>query len=410
MTKKILLLLLIVSQAIFSQSRTCGMEQKMHELQFNPLLKNKYKEHLRLKELAENAAFNKNAQAPQATFFIPVAVHFPTGNNANRACLVALAQNQIAILNNDFRGTNSDISLWNNVSQYFPGVNTGSFDVQFVLATQNHPAGTDANLVNGQPCVTIGYNFGQGSDWDSNFAGYMNFVCKNLAGGVLGYAYLGSGPGNGAAVFIDNNAFGSTSSCTGFIPGAPYNKGRTLTHELGHYLNLYHIWENDDEYSCANDFVSDTPLHDTANEGCPPAGHTSLCAGNNVEMTMNYMDYTNDACMYMLTAGQVTRMNNHFNNIKNNFNQTKLSLQDITVKSFKIYPNPNEGNFTIDFKSLTENANIEIFDITGRKVFSKNIQDAVLNYEISLENTNAGLYLVQIKDNFGTQVEKILVR
>jgi hypothetical protein len=64
----------------------------------------------------------------------------------------------------------------------------------------------------------------------------------------------------------------------------------------------------------------------------------------------------------------------------------------------------------INFKSLSENANIEIFDITGRKVFSKNIQEAVLNYEISLENANTGIYLVQIKDNFGTQVEKILVK
>ncbi|MFY7812119.1 MAG: M43 family zinc metalloprotease, partial [Flavobacterium sp.] len=266
MNQRILLLFLIVFQIVYSQTRTCGMEQQMQELRFNPLLKNKYKEHLRLQELADKQVLNRIAQAPQATFYIPVAVHFPTGSNANRACLVELAQNQIAILNNDFRGTNSDLSLWNNVSQYFPGVNTGSFDVQFVLATQNHPAGTDSNLVNGQPCVTIGYNFGQGSDWDSNFVGYLNFVVKNLSGGVLGYAYLASSPSNGAAVFIDNNAFGSTSSCTGFVPQSPFNKGRTLTHELGHYLNLEHIWGDAD---CGNDFVSDTPLHYTANGGCP---------------------------------------------------------------------------------------------------------------------------------------------
>jgi hypothetical protein len=83
----------------------------MQELRFNPLLKSKYKEHLKLKELADKNELNKNVQAPQAIFYIPVAVHFPTGSNANRACLVALAQNQIAILNNDFRGTNADITL-----------------------------------------------------------------------------------------------------------------------------------------------------------------------------------------------------------------------------------------------------------------------------------------------------------
>jgi hypothetical protein len=368
-------------------------------------LKNKYKEHLRLKELAEKQSLNRDTQAPQATFYIPVAVHFPTGSNVNRACLVALAQNQVTILNNDFRGTNADISLWNNVSQYFPGVNTGSFDVQFVLATQNHPAGTDANLVNGQPCVTIGYNYGAGSDWDSNFAGYMNFVCKNLSGGVLGYAYLASSPSNGAAVFIDNNAFGSTSSCTGFVPSSPYNKGRTLTHELGHYLNLEHIWG---DANCGSDEVSDTPLHNTSNGGCPAAGHLSTCTGNPVEMTMNYMDYTNDACMYMLTAGQVTRMNNHFNNIKNDFNQTKLDKSLFNVKSFNIYPNPNNGNFTIDFKSLTEKTFIDVYDISGRKVFS-NVSENEQNINISLEEVNKGIYFVQIKEGDVLNTEKIII-
>jgi len=71
-------------------------------------------------------------------------------------------------------------------------------------------------------------------------------------------------------------------------------------------LNLRHIWG---DATCGNDLVGDTPLHNTYNFGCPPANHRSTCSGTPVEMTMNYMDYTDDVCMYMFTIGQKTRMN-----------------------------------------------------------------------------------------------------
>ncbi|RZK45680.1 MAG: zinc metalloprotease, partial [Pedobacter sp.] len=86
---------------------------------------------------------------------------------------------------------------------------------------------------------------------------------------------------------------------------APYNKGRTATHEVGHWLNLRHIWG---DATCGNDQVGDTPPHNTANYGCPTSTHRSTCSGTPLEMTMNYMDYTDDACMYMFSAGQETRM------------------------------------------------------------------------------------------------------
>jgi hypothetical protein len=86
---------------------------------------------------------------------------------------------------------------------------------------------------------------------------------------------------------------------------APYNLGRTATHEVGHWLNLRHIWG---DATCGTDQVADTPTHNTANYGCPTYPHLSTCTGAPVEMTMNYMDYTDDACMYMFSAGQTARM------------------------------------------------------------------------------------------------------
>ena len=84
---------------------------------------------------------------------------------------------------------------------------------------------------------------------------------------------------------------------------SPFDKGRTTTHEVGHYLNLRHIWG--DGRCNRDDFVSDTPTSDAPNYGCPSFPTTNC---RSTDMTMNYMDYTNDACMNMFSVGQKTRM------------------------------------------------------------------------------------------------------
>src|SRR5205085_4332233 len=98
-----------------------------------------------------------------------------------------------------------------------------------------------------------------------------------------------------------NTAFGRTGTVE-----APYDKGRTATHEIGHYFNLRHIWGDS---NCGNDLVDDTPIHNTYNFGCPSFPDNSSCGGTvHPMMTMNYMDYTDDPCMFMFTNGQKTRM------------------------------------------------------------------------------------------------------
>jgi hypothetical protein len=116
---------------------------------------------------------------------------------------------------------------------------------------------------------------------------------------ILGYAQFPGGSAATDGVVIGYNFFGRNG-----VLSAPFNKGRTATHEVGHWMNLRHIWG---DATCGNDFVGDTPVHNTYNFGCPAAGHKSTCSGTPVEMTMNYMDYTDDACMYMFSNGQKTR-------------------------------------------------------------------------------------------------------
>ena len=129
-------------------------------------------------------------------------------------------------------------------------------------------------------------------------AHYLNIWVCNLAK-YLGYAqFPGDNPSSDGVVIL-YSAFGRTGT---LLP--KYDKGRTATHEIGHWLNLRHIWG---DMQCGNDFVDDTPKHTTANFGCPAFPHYNSC-DNAAEMTMNYMDYTDDACMYMFTNGQKSRM------------------------------------------------------------------------------------------------------
>jgi hypothetical protein len=281
------------------------------------------------------------------------------------------------------------------------------------LATQNHPA--VSGLANGEVAVTFGYNYGDtdlGSgelDWDTNWAGYLNIVVRNDLGSTIGYAYLASDPANGAAIFMNNTAFGSVGNgCAGYMPGAPYNLGRTLTHELGHYFNLRHIWGSG---LCGNDFVADTPQHNTSNRGCPSLDHLSTCSGTPLELTMNYMDYTNDVCMYMFTEGQALRQQAHFNTIVDNFNQTTLSNNDIDKKgSFTLYPNPNKGDFTILFADFLPSFVVNVVDQSGRIVFERKYDTQLdLEQRISLESIASGIYFVKVSSDQGTTVKKIVV-
>ena len=127
----------------------------------------------------------------------------------------------------------------------------------------------------------------------------LNIWCCNLSGGILGYAQFPGGRAATDGVVIDDNAFGNTGTAE-----APYDLGRTATHEIGHWVNLHHIWG---DASCGDDLVDDTPPALTANFGCPVYPHTTSC-NKTAEMTMNYMDYTDDPCMYMFTVLQKARM------------------------------------------------------------------------------------------------------
>ena len=204
-------------------------------------------------------------------------------------------QSQVDVLNEDFNATNADVS---NTPSLFSGV-VADIDVQFVLVAVNRKY---SNKRSWSTNDAMKYS-SKGGINATNPAEYLNMwvVNRMTSGGstILGYAQFPGGNPDTDGVVVGHNFFGRVGRVS-----APFDKGRTATHEVGHWMNLRHIWG---DATCGTDYVSDTPQHNTYNFGCPSHPHLSTCSGSPVEMTMNYMDYTDDACMYMFTGGQKDR-------------------------------------------------------------------------------------------------------
>ncbi|NVO57579.1 zinc metalloprotease [Rhodobacteraceae bacterium B1Z28] len=137
---------------------------------------------------------------------------------------------------------------------------------------------------------------------------YLNiWVCK-IEGGLLGYAQFPGGPAATDGVVINNTAFGSGGTAL-----APFDLGRTAVHEVGHFLDLLHIWGDDNGGCLGSDNISDTPNQAGPNSGSSITNESfpliSCNNGPNGDMFMNYMDYVNDDTMVMFSAGQLERMN-----------------------------------------------------------------------------------------------------
>jgi hypothetical protein len=199
---------------------------------------------------------------------------------------------------------------------------------------------------------------------------YLNIWVCNLESGILGYATKPSySISSNDGVVINYANFGNSGNAN-----APYHKGRTATHEVGHWLNLEHIWGDS---NCGNDEVPDTPKQEEQTVNCPSFPKISSCSGTgaNGEMFMNYMDYTNDACMNLFTEGQKDRMRAAIDLYRPNLSQTMCSLPSNIVDI-----------------SSTNKKLVRIVDILGRTTSNK--------------TTNTPLFYIY---NDGTVEKKIII-
>jgi hypothetical protein len=270
-----------------------------------------------LSPLIQNKASMRTSQT-NAIITIPVVVHVVyNGQVVGTAPNISDIQveSQITVLNQDFR------RMVGTPGENFNPVGADT-EIQFVLAKQD-PNGNPTNGIDRVSfCKDSWTNFEiettlkPSTIWDPTQ--YLNLWTVQFEDNdLLGYAQFPDGSGlngigssggsaNTDGVVVRYNSFGSGSG-SNFILNSPYNKGRTTTHEIGHWLGLIHIWGEGSNCSTNTDYCADTPVAKDPNYGCP-TGTNSCTSRPGNDMIENYMDYTNDFCMSVFTQDQKTRM------------------------------------------------------------------------------------------------------
>ena len=358
MNKILLSLLVILSANSFAQQR-CGTTERTQQLSENnkefSIAKQKVNKQT-TKWIENNPNFSV-----KTIITIPIVVHV-VWRNPQENITDAQIFSQIDVLNKDFRKLNIDTintpTVWQPIAT--------DCKIEFCMATIDPNGNATTGIIRTQTTVN---SFGMNNDpvkststgganpWPSD--DYLNiWVCK--LDNLLGYSTVPSGwndPGDG--VVIGFNYFGTIGTIQ-----SPYHKGRTTTHEIGHWLNLDHVWGSGWS-SCGSDQVNDTPTQEEENYSCPGFPHNPNSCGTtnaNGDMFMNYMDYTNDACMNLFTNDQKTRMISAINQYR-----PELLTQQICGNSVSV------ENITIQNKKL-----VRIIDLLGREV--KKIRNTPLFY------------------------------
>lgn len=272
-----------------SAHRGCASQEVLEaQLRANPELATRM---AKFERIADEAI--KTGRLVNGVMEIPVVFNVLYRTTAENISLAQL-QSQIDVLNRDFSATNTDYNTANNP---YSSVRSGNTNIRFVLDQVIRKSTTKTSWGTNDAMKKSSQG---GIDATSPTTKLNYWVCT-IGGGILGYAQFPGGAAATDGVAIDSKYTGNTGTAT-----YPFNLGRTATHEVGHWLNLRHIWG---DATCGSDLVSDTPVHNAANYGVPAVGHRSTCSGTPLEMYMNYMDYTDDRGMYMFSVGQKTRMN-----------------------------------------------------------------------------------------------------
>ncbi len=254
------------------------------------------------------------ARGRTGTTVIPVVVHV-VHRTLTENISIDQVTSQIDVLNKDFSKRNGDVSsvppVWRDL--------VGDARVVFKLADRD-PNGKVTNGITRTPTFIAGFGdddavksaSGGGADaWPADR--YLNIWVCHLQD-LLGYAQFPGGPAHTDGVVIDYRAFGTIGTAE-----APFNLGRTATHEVGHWLNLFHIWGDDGTGCTGTDQVDDTPNQAGPNTGIPTFPHISCTNGPSGDMFVNFMDYVDDRSMVMFTVGQVERMHATLDEVRLSF-------------------------------------------------------------------------------------------
>jgi Pregnancy-associated plasma protein-A/Secretion system C-terminal sorting domain len=398
MQKLILFLFLFIHTWIFAQNNPCAADLYLkNQIKKDPnyLLLLEKSEQKTAQCIADNKANSR------AVITIPIVIHVVYNLNSENIS-DAQIMSQIKVLNDDFRKKNN----WAQTVPIQYQSSAADAEIEFCLAKRDPQGKASTGILRKKTALTnIGafddrtgkskvYHTNQGGDdpWDINR--YFNIYVATIGTGILGFAAFPDpniSPADEQGVVIDPIYFGTIGTAANQIG---HNLGRTLTHETGHFFNLYHIWGLKDDCN-DDDLITDTPIQATSFFGCPGFPQFS-CGG--VNMFMNYMDYTDDNCMGIFTNGQKARMLACLRNERSGLlSSSGCWTVDTYEPDYQVLISPNPA---LDFLNITleneKDATIELTDITG-KVLLHQFYNNQKYIDLNIESINNGLYLLKIE-------------
>ena len=388
-----------------------------------------------------------NVKKTATVYTIPIVFHIVHSGALTPARNISQAQvnSQITILNNDYRKLNSDFATY--VTQPTFVASAADIEINFCAAKVDPSgnampeAGIDRVNVTTKGWNALPYAMSYiestvkpGSIWDPTK--YFNVWILEFGGadaGTLGYSQFPTipsgttpvtdmvgqgGSANTDGVTIDYRYTGNIGTAT-----APYNKGRTLTHESGHWFGLWHIWGDDGGACSGTDYVADTPNQGSENGTCPStagAVRTDGCSASSPGVNyQNYMDYSDDKCMVMFTAGQKARMQAVMANC---VRRTSLSTSTVcTTVGIKetmsdvevtVFPNPAHSEFNVKVDLLNaQDLTLSVINTLGQSV--KEIKQSQSNggtIKMDLSDQPAGVYFLTLKSKSGLISKRIILQ
>lgn len=411
-----------------AQVKRCGtMEVYQSHAENNPGL-NEWKE--KLETAASQWLKTNNVQkGGPALITIPVVFHVIYNvDSLQQNIHDSLIQSQLDVLNEDFRRLNSDTD---DVRTIFDSL-AADIGIEFCLATTD-PNGNSTSGILRVPTNVKAFEFLNNQQDDMKFSSkggddawprdsFLNiWTCYMTifnSPGVLGYSHF---PWDTSAatdgVVLLYNVVGRNSKVFEMAPG----EGETATHEVGHWLGLFHTWGNESFFpGCdSSDYVDDTPNQNSQSNfdcnktinSCPnelPYWNSQ----NPPDLVEDYMDYSNDSCMCLFTKGQKDRMLSFLNTSRvglfsSNGCDSSTSIKAIRNESpvFNLYPNPSTG--IVNVISQQPGFTLELFTVYGQKLFSKSYY--VNKQEINLSDLPAGYYIAKFRAGNSECVKNMII-
>ena len=348
-----------------------------------------------------NELLEQGVSSSGTVYQIPVVVHI-IYNTAEQNISDASIYSQLDVLNADYRKQNADVS---NVPSHYTGA-AADVEIEFCLAHVDPDGNWTDGITRTQTTTTqwSGSSNGMMSAADGGHdpwphSDYLNIWVVSLNPQFLGYAYPPGANPNGMVIGYKN--FGTVGSYLSNI----YDEGRTATHEIGHWLDLFHLWgPGADNTDCtASDMVDDTPVQAQANYNCPSGNQVSCSNGPHGDMYMNFLDYVNDDCMIMFTEGQKARMRAALEGPRASIlasqgcDLTSVYESGLT-KMFSIYPNPASQTIKLNLAPwMNEEFMVTIINTQGKRLqVESHVTKSYASDGINISNLASGLYILEL--------------